>query len=99
MRLSRVRPNAVCSVSNRKLCADLFSRIINNREEDIMGSAWQGLLGTDYGLFSLIGSIFMLGIGVFFIWFFSRKIQQSTDEHARELREGGNKPPVNNGHG
>jgi hypothetical protein len=36
---------------------------------------------------------------VFFIWFFSRKIQQSADEHARELREGANKPPVNNGRG
>ncbi len=62
-----------------------------------MGSAWQGLLGTDYGLFSLIGSIFMLGIGVFFIWFFSRKIQQSADEHARELRETSGKPPASGG--
>ena len=63
-----------------------------------MGSAWNGLLGTDYGLFSLIGSIFMLGIGVFFIWFFNRKIQQSSDEHARELRKTGGKPPASNGH-
>ena len=62
-----------------------------------MGSAWQGLLGTDYGLFSLIGSIFMLGMGVFFIWFFSRKIQQSADEHAREMRKTGGEPPAKNG--
>jgi preprotein translocase subunit SecY len=68
------------------------------KEEDIMGSAWNGLLGTDYGLFSLIGSIVMLGIGVFFIWFFNRKIQQSSDEHARELRKAGSKPPASNGH-
>ena len=70
--------------------------MFNNKEEGIMGSVWHGLFGTDYGLFSLIGSIFMLGMGVFFIWFFSRKIQQSADEHARELREGGNKPSTNN---
>lgn len=63
-----------------------------------MGSAWQGLFGTDYGLFSLIGILFMLGMGVFFIWFFTRKIQQSSDEHARELRAGGGKPPSPNGH-
>ena len=54
-----------------------------------MGSALQALFGTDYGLLSLVVIVFMLGMGVFFVWFFIRKIQQSTDEHARELREGG----------
>ncbi|MGA8008140.1 MAG: DUF3149 domain-containing protein [Thiomonas sp.] len=62
-----------------------------------MGSAWQGLFGTDYGLFSLIGILFMLGMGVFFVWFFTRKIQQSTDEHARELRAGNSQSPASNG--
>lgn len=53
-----------------------------------MGSALQALFGTDYGLLSLAVIVFLLGMGVFFVWFFIRKIQQSTDEHARELREG-----------
>lgn len=51
-----------------------------------MGSAFDALLGTDYGLLSLGVIVFLLGMGIFFIWFFIRKIQQSTDEHARELR-------------
>lgn len=54
-----------------------------------MGSAWQALFGTDYGLLSLAVIVFLLGMGVFFIWFFIRKIQQSTDEHARELGASG----------
>ncbi|WP_298290411.1 DUF3149 domain-containing protein [Thiomonas sp.] len=62
------------------------------------GSVWAGLFGTDYGLLSLGVIVFLIGMGVFFIWFFIRKIQQSTDEHARELRLGAGKPPVNNGH-
>ena len=62
-----------------------------------MGSAWQALFGTDYGLFSLAVIVFLLGMGVFFIWFFIRKIQQSTDEHARELRAAG-QSRTENGH-
>ncbi|MGC9163527.1 MAG: DUF3149 domain-containing protein [Thiomonas sp.] len=63
-----------------------------------MGSVWQGLFGTDYGLLSLIVILFLIGMGVFFVWFFTRKIQQSADEHARELRAGGARPPAGNGH-
>ena len=60
-----------------------------------MGSAWQALFGTDYGLFSLAVIVFLLGMGVFFIWFFIRKIQQSTDEHARELGASGRSQATN----
>jgi uncharacterized membrane-anchored protein len=62
-----------------------------------MGSAWQALFDTDYGLLSLAVIVFLLGMGVFFIWFFIRKIQQSTDEHARELRAAG-RSRIGNGH-
>ena len=41
--------------------------------------AMQDLFSTDYGLMSIIGIAFMLGMGVFFRVFFKRKM----DEDAR----------------
>ncbi len=40
-----------------------------------MGSAWNSLMATDSGLLSLAVFIFMLGMGVFFVVFFIRKIR------------------------
>jgi len=34
------------------------------------------LFGTDYGLMSITGIVFMLGMGVFFIRFFKRKMRE-----------------------
>ncbi len=36
------------------------------------------LFSTDYGLMSISGIIFMLGMGVFFIRFFTRKMNEDT---------------------
>ena len=36
------------------------------------------LFSTDYGLMSISGIIFMLGMGVFFVRFFTRKMNEST---------------------
>jgi Protein of unknown function (DUF3149) len=41
------------------------------------------LFSTDYGLMSITGIIFMLGMGVFFMRFFKRKM----DEDARRADE------------
>lgn len=71
--------------------------VIAFAENHIMGSVWQGLFGTDYGLLSLLVILFLIGMGVFFVWFFTRKIQQSADEHARQMRAGGARPPAGNG--
>ena len=38
--------------------------------------ALQDLFSTDYGLMSISGIIFMLGMGVFFIRYFSRKMEE-----------------------
>lgn len=40
-----------------------------------MQSAWNSLMATDSGLLSLAVFIFMLGMGVFYIAFFIRKIR------------------------
>lgn len=41
---------------------------------------WQDLFGTDYGLMSLSGIAFMIGMAIWFIWFFRRKIAQSAGQ-------------------
>ena len=41
---------------------------------------WQDLFGTDYGLMSIAGIIFMIGMAIWFVRFFLRKIEQSSDE-------------------
>lgn len=43
------------------------------------------LLSTDYGLMSIIGIIFMLGMGVFFILYFKRKMAE--DGLAEDIRQ------------
>ena len=57
-----------------------------------MGSAWNSLMATDSGLLSLAVFIFMLGMGVFFVVFFIRKIRA---EDAAEQR---GDTPRNAGH-
>ena len=39
---------------------------------------WQDLFGTDYGLMSIAGIIFMIGMAIWFVRFFLRKIAQSS---------------------
>ena len=41
---------------------------------------WQDLFGTDYGLMSIAGIIFMILMAIWFVRFFLRKIEQSSDE-------------------
>jgi hypothetical protein len=41
------------------------------------------LFGTDYGLMSISGIIFMLGMGVFFWRFFKRKMDEDTPRVGR----------------
>lgn len=48
---------------------------------------WQDLFGTDYGLMSISGIIFMIGMGVWFVRFFKRKIEQSAREHAQQAQD------------
>ncbi|MEO8600456.1 MAG: DUF3149 domain-containing protein [bacterium] len=43
------------------------------------------LLSTDYGLMSIIGIIFMLGMGVFFILYFKRKMAE--DGLAEDIKQ------------
>lgn len=47
-----------------------------------MQSAWDSLMNTDSGLLSLAVFIFMLGMGVFFVVFFIRRIR-AEDSAAR----------------
>ena len=48
---------------------------------------WQDLFGTDYGLMSISGIIFMIGMGVWFVRFFKRKIDESAREHAQQAKD------------
>ena len=41
---------------------------------------WQDLFGTDYGLMSIAGIIFMIGMAIWFVRFFLRKIAKSSDQ-------------------
>lgn len=43
------------------------------------------LFSTDYGLMSIIGILFMIGMGVFFILYFKRKIAE--DGLAADIKE------------
>lgn len=38
---------------------------------------WQDLFTTDYGLMSITGIVFMIGMGIWFVRFFKRKIDES----------------------
>lgn len=38
---------------------------------------WQDLFGTDYGLMSIAGIIFMIGMAIWFVRFFLRKIAEA----------------------
>ncbi|HMN20643.1 MAG TPA: DUF3149 domain-containing protein [Ottowia sp.] len=38
---------------------------------------WQDLFGTDYGLMSISGIVFMIGMAIWFVRFFRRKINES----------------------
>lgn len=38
---------------------------------------WQDLFSTDYGLMSITGIVFMIGMGIWFVRFFKRKIEES----------------------
>ncbi len=55
-----------------------------------MGSAWNSLMATDSGLLSLAVFIFMLGMGVFFVVFFIRKIR--AEDAAAQQHDAGGKP-------
>lgn len=48
--------------------------------------ALKDLFTTDVGLMSVIGITFMLGMGVFFIRYFLRHMQEDADKAAAELR-------------
>ena len=56
-----------------------------------MGSAWNSLMATDSGLLSLAVFIFMLGMGVFFVVFFIRKIraEDAAEQHGDTPRNAG----------
>lgn len=46
--------------------------------------AWKLLLTSDIGLFSLIGIIFMICMGVWFVRYFSRKMRED-EQKARAM--------------
>lgn len=48
--------------------------------------ALKDLFTTDVGLMSLAGLVFMLGMGVFFVRYFLRHIQEDADKAAAESR-------------
>ena len=50
-----------------------------------MQSAWTSLLTTDYGWMTVAVFVFMLGMGVFFVLFFLRRIR---DEESRGVGKG-----------
>ncbi len=50
-----------------------------------MQSAWTSLLTTDYGWMTVAVFVFMLGMGVFFVLFFRRRIR---DEEAGARTQG-----------
>jgi len=41
------------------------------------------LFSTDYGIMSISGIIFMLGMGVFFVKFFTNKMNESAGQNAK----------------
>ena len=48
-----------------------------------MGKVFQDLISTDYGLMSLIGILFMICMGIFFLRLFMSKVNDS-DPAARQ---------------
>ena len=46
--------------------------------------AWQELLKTDIGLFSLFVIVFILGMAVWFVRYFSRKIREEEAQMKRK---------------
>jgi len=54
------------------------------------------LFSTDSGLMSITGISFMIGMGVFFILYFKRKIAEDTQ--AAELRQANATQPHSTGH-
>ena len=50
-----------------------------------MGKVFQDLISTDYGLMSLIGILFMIGMGIFFLRLFMSKVNES-EQAARQSR-------------
>ena len=48
-----------------------------------MQSIWESLMATDSGLLSLAVFIFMLGMGVFYLTFFIRKIRSEEPRDER----------------
>lgn len=54
------------------------------------------LFSTDSGLMSITGIAFMIGMGVFFILYFKRKIAEDT--RAAELRQANATQPQSTGH-
>lgn len=55
-----------------------------------MQSVWNSLMATDSGLLSVAVFIFMLGMGVFYIAFFIRKIR--ADDAAQRSQAANGKP-------
>ena len=62
---------------NRGTTREEHSGLVHNKE--LLMKALSDLFSTDYGLMSISGIAFMLGMGVFFIRYFNRKM----DEDAR----------------
>ena len=46
------------------------------------------LFRTDIGLLSLFTILFIVGMSVFFVWFFRKKSAHDVAQHERELRQG-----------
>ena len=46
------------------------------------------LFRTYIGLLSLFTILFIVGMSVFFVWFFRKKIAHDVAQHERELRQG-----------
>ena len=46
------------------------------------------LFRTDIGLLSLFTILFIVGMSVFFVIFFRKKVAQDMAEHERQLRQG-----------
>lgn len=45
---------------------------------------WQDLFGTDYGLMSISGIIFMIGMAIWFVRFFMRKMDETAPDRTKD---------------
>jgi Protein of unknown function (DUF3149) len=59
---------------NRCTAAEEHSEPVQTKELSM--KALSDLFSTDYGLMSISGIAFMLGMGVFFVRYFSRKMEE-----------------------